>query len=463
MEKKKFRFEFPHVLALLVALVILATAMTYVVPAGTYDRVKNEDNGYTVVVPGSYHTIEQQPVSFLDIPGKLFDSFVKASDIIAFVFIVGGAFAIVMATGAIDTFCVSAARKFAGKEKFLLVGLMFVFSILGSTEGMSTEGVAFIPMAIVLCSALGYDRLTAVSVVMLGALCGYAAGALNPFNTGIAQVLAELPMFSGLAYRLVVHVVLLAVLSFFVVRYAEKVKADPTKSLLYGEDYEIDDNSGVDTNAKMTTRQIVILCTVLAGFAVLIYGTLKLGWWLSEMAGLFLVLGLVCGLIGKLRINEICKIFSDGAGLLVSGALMIGFARAIQMVMESGCIIDTIVYALSNLVSLLPTVLQSTGVYLIQSLLNVVLTSSNVQVVVTMPILIPVGDLVGVSRQATVLAFQLGDGFSNMLLPTWGTLMSILAVAKISYQKWVKYAWKIFVAWTLAGVVLMIVATLIGY
>lgn len=463
-KKAKFKFRFPHVLALLIFLVVLATALTYIVPAGSYDRVLNEENGYTVVVPESYHRIDQQPVSFLSIPSTLFKSFVKAADIIAFVFIVGGAFAIIMQTGAINAFCVAAARKFAGKEKILLIGLMLVFSVLGSVEGMATEGVAFIPMAIVLCTALGYDRMTAVSVVMLGALCGYTAGALNPFSTGIAQVLAELPMFSGLVYRLVAHVVLLALLSLLVVRYAEKVRKDPTKSLLYGDEaYVAAGNDPIDTNAKMTVRQTIVLCVVLLGFGLLIYGTLELGWWLAEMAGLFLVMGVVCGLVGKLKINDICKTFSDGAGVLVSGALMIGFARAIQMVMDAGGIIDTIVFALSNAVSLLPPVLQSTGIYLIQSLLNVVMTSSNVQVVVTMPILIPVADLVGVSRQACVLAFQLGDGFSNMLLPTWGTLMSILAVAKIPYQKWVKYAWSIFLTWTLAGVALMVIASLIGY
>ena len=464
METKKKKFEFPNVLALLVFLVIFAAILTYIVPAGMYDRALNEANGYTVVVPGSYHPIEQQPVNFLDIPGLLFDSFDKASDIIAFVFIVGGAFAVIMATGALDAFCISAAKKFAGKEKLLIIGLMFVFSILGSAAGMSTEGVAFIPMAIALCAALGYDRLTAISIVMVGALTGYTAGAVNPFSTGIAQILAELPMFSGLAYRIVVHFILFTIAAFFTVRYAEGVRKNPKNSILIGEAEYTSEGSELDTtNSKMTGNQLAVLFIVLAGFVVLVYGALKLGWWLSEMAGLFLSLGVICGLVGKLSINELCERFTEGAGTLVSGALMIGFARGIQMVMDSGAIIDTIVYNLSNLVMLLPPILQSAGVFILQSFLNIIMTSSNVQVVVTMPILIPVGDLVGVSRQATVLAFQLGDGFSNILLPTWSTLMSILAVAKITYQKWVQYAWKIMVGWTLAGVVIMMVATVIGY
>lgn len=270
-------------------------------------------------------------------------------------------------------------------------------------------------------------------------------------------------MFSGLAYRIIVHFVIFGIAAFFTIRYAEKTRKDPTKSLLYGDEEYSSNGSGVDTSVKLTGRQIAVLLIVFVGLIILVYGALKLGWWLSDMAGLFLVMGIVGGIVGGIRINDIFVAFTDGAEALVAGALMIGFARGIQMVMDSGAIIDTIVFALSNVVATLPQILQSAGVFLIQSILNVVMTSSNVQAVVTMPILIPVGDLVNISRQSTVLAFQMGDGFSNILLPTWGTLMSILAVAKISYQKWVEYAWKLFVVWTIAGAIIMITATLIGY
>lgn len=442
--------------------------MTYFIPAGSYERIHDEESNQNLVVANTYQTVDQEPVSFIKLPGYFFDSFVEASDIIAFVFIVAGAFAIINFTGTINSLTTILGKRYAQNEKVLIPIFLSLFSIFGFTFGMSTEVVAFVPLGIALALSLGFDRVTGAAMVMVGALSGYTAGILNPFNVGIAQIIAELPLFSGLAYRIVVLIVLLLTANFFISRYALKVKEDPTKSVVFGLDeyseseYLSDDIDHEKYNG-LTIKNKIVLLILLFGFSFLVYGVVKQGWWLTEMAGLFLTLGIVCGLASGLSINRVAIEFVKGARMVVEGCLMIGFAFAIQTVMNEGLIIDSIVYYISNTVAFMPDFIKPLGMYLSQSLLNIVLTSSNIQAAVVMPVMVPVADLVGVSRQMAVLAFQLGDGISNILLPTWATLMSVLAVAKVPFEKWFKFAYPLAIAWIIGGALLMIGATFIGY
>ncbi|MGN0315797.1 MAG: YfcC family protein, partial [Fusicatenibacter sp.] len=328
--------------------------------------------------------------------------------------------------------------------------------------GMSSEVMIFIPIGITLALSLGLDKVTGVAMIAMGAASGFTAGLLNPFNVGVAQDIAELPMFSGIGYRAVILAVLLVIDTVYIIAYEKKVKAHPEKSILYGlpesDEYRFDESS-----ASISKRQILVLVEVAVGFIVLIYGLGKLDWYFEEMSALFLVMGVLAGIINGYGPNKIASTFGKGAAGITVGALIVGVAKGVELVLSDAQILDTIVYAIANVVNALPHTFQAVGMFIAQSFINCLITSGTGQAAVTMPLMTPVADLVGITRQTAVLAFQLGDGFSNSILPTSSALMGYLVVSKIPYPKWLKFMVPLFLLWTLAGCIFMVIAVAIGY
>ena len=460
--KTKKSFKAPHTYVILVVLIFIAVAATYIVPAGEFTRYVDDVTGRTLVEAGSYRVIESNPMSFFSIPALIYRAIVKAASTVTFILIIGGAFEIIISTGALTALCKKLSKLFVGREMIVIPVFLCLFSIFGTTMGMSSEVMIFVPIGIALALSLGLDKVTGTAMITMGAATGFTAGILNPFNVGVAQDIAEVAIFSGKGYRMFILVVLLIIDTVYITWYAKRVKADPRKSIIYGEP---EDTEFVFDNADtgITKRQIAVLGVVMFGFAALIYGLSNLGWYFEEMSALFLTMGVVCGFINKYGPSKVASVFGQGAKGIVVGALIVGVARGVEMALSEAMILDTIVNAIATLVNTMPGSLQAVGMFLAQSMVNCVITSGTGQAVVTMPLMVPVADLIGMTRQTAVLAFQLGDGFSNSVLPTSSALMGYLVVSKIPYTKWLKFMMPLFLIWTAFGCVFMLGALAIGY
>ena len=461
-EKQKKKWKTPHTFVILVAIIIIAAIATYLIPAGEFTRFKDAATGKTLVEAGSYHRIASNPLNPLLIPSAIYTGIVKSASTITFMLIIGGAFEVITSTGALTALCKKLSKTFSKHKYAVIPVFLTLFSIFGFTMGMSSEVMIFVPIGITLALFLGLDKVTGTAMIALGAAVGFTAGILNPLNVGVAQDIAELPLFSGMAYRIVILVILLAATSAYIIIYAKKVAANPEKSVIYGiqEDTEY---TFEDVSDSISKSQIAVLVIMAAGFGILIYGLSKKGWYFEEMSGLFIFMGIACGLVSGYGPSRIAKEFGNGAKGIVVGCLIIGIARTVEVILSDAKILDTIVYGIVNIVNVMPGSIKAVGMFICQSLINCVIVSGTGQAAVTMPLMVPVSDLVGISRQTAVLAFQLGDGFSNSVLPMSSSLMGYLAVSKIPYSKWLKFMMPLFLIWTALGCLFMLGALIIGY
>ena len=461
-EKQKKKWKTPHTFVILVAIIIIAAIATYLIPAGEFTRFKDAATGKTLVEAGSYHRIASNPLNPLLIPSAIYTGIVKSASTITFMLIIGGAFEVITSTGALTALCKKLSKTFSKHKYAVIPVFLTLFSIFGFTMGMSSEVMIFVPIGITLALFLGLDKVTGTAMIALGAAVGFTAGILNPFNVGVAQDIAELQLFSGMAYRIVILVILLAATSAYIIIYAKKVAANPEKSVIYGiqEDTEY---TFEDVSDSISKSQIAVLVIMAAGFGILIYGLSKKGWYFEEMSGLFIFMGIACGLVSGYGPSRIAKEFGNGAKGIVVGCLIIGIARTVEVILSDAKILDTIVYGIVNIVNVMPGSIKAVGMFICQSLINCVIVSGTGQAAVTMPLMVPVSDLVGISRQTAVLAFQLGDGFSNSVLPMSSSLMGYLAVSKIPYSKWLKFMMPLFLIWTAWGCLFMLGALIIGY
>lgn len=461
-EKQKKKWKTPHTFVILVAIIIIAAIATYLIPAGEFTRFKDAATGKTLVEAGSYHRIASNPLNPLLIPSAIYTGIVKSASTITFMLIIGGAFEVITSTGALTALCKKLSKTFSKHKYAVIPVFLTLFSIFGFTMGMSSEVMIFVPIGITLALFLGLDKVTGTAMIALGAAVGFTAGILNPFNVGVAQDIAELPLFSGMAYRIVILVILLVATSAYIIIYAKKVAANSEKSVIYGiqEDTEY---TFEDVSDSISKSQIAVLVIMAAGFGILIYGLSKKGWYFEEMSGLFIFMGIACGLVSGYGPSRIAKEFGNGAKGIVVGCLIIGIARTVEVILSDAKILDTIVYGIVNIVNVMPGSIKAVGMFICQSLINCVIVSGTGQAAVTMPLMVPVSDLVGISRQTAVLAFQLGDGFSNSVLPMSSSLMGYLAVSKIPYSKWLKFMMPLFLIWTALGCLFMLGALMIGY
>lgn len=454
----KPKMKIPNTFVILFIIMVIASILTYIIPAGVFDR--DPDTG--VVQAGSFHYVDSTAVSPLEIPMKIFVTMFSsnATQIMFFIFIIGGAFEIIMRTGMISSFCAKAGNLSEKHSKLVVPLFLIIFAICGFTMGMSVEVLVFVPIGIAVAEAIGYDRTTGTAMVAMGSVIGFTAGIYNPFNVGVAQSLADLKMFSGAGFRWFALAMFFVATSIYIIRYAEKVRKNPDKDILKG--LELGEVKQAEVS-NITGRHWIILFIVVGGFALLIFGVAKLGWYISEMAVLFIVMGFLCGFIYGDGPSKVCDVFLEGAANITYGAFVVGVASAITTVMTDGQIIDTVVYALSNSIAGMPHVIQSTGMFIMQTIINFFINSGSGQAAATMPIMIPVGDIIGVSRQTTILAFQFGDGLTNAIFPTSSTMLGFLAASKIPYTKWLRYAMPLMcILWGIC-IVLLIIAQVVGY
>ena len=317
---------------------------------------------------------------------------------------------------------------------------------------------------VMLAMAMGLDSITGASILLLGGAIGFATGTLNMYTTVVAQTIADLPLYSGLWYRAICFAIYYVITNIYLIRYARKIKADPKQSPMYDLDQETRATTGgmdLEETGKMTRQKAIPLALLVLTFGVIIYGAIALRWGMAEMSAGFLVYAVVADLLSGASPNEMCKDIIAGSKQMLGAAYIIGMATAISTIMNDGKITYTIVHAMAVLLDGLPAGIIAPGMVLANTLINVFLTSGSGQAVAVMPIMIPLSDVLGVTRQTAVLAFNFGDGFCNYILPTSTALMGTLGVTNIPYDRWMRFMWKLFLIWLLMGCVLTSVAQLI--
>ena len=524
--------KIPHTFTIVFALILLAAVCTWIVPSGEFVRetisIQNADGSTStreVLQSGSFHFVESQPQTW-QVFSSLFNGFVDKADIIIFILMVGGAFWILNNSHSIDVGVMAFLRRVLllnkyhllqkiGVENIIIALIMIMFSLFGAVFGMSEETIAFVIIFVPLAISMGYDSIVGVCMCYVAAHIGFAGAMLNPFTIGIAQGIAELPIFSGLEYRFLCWIILSVIGIAFVLWYANRVKRNPEKSPMYKlDDYwrqraqEQQQNPVVYHSpvvawvmyGLLSTVMIVcafifptttiaigggevslailpILATlfVISGFFLLrksvhffildillfticylVVGVLGYGWYVMEISALFLAMGICSGIADKQDADDIAKLFLSGCKDILSAALVVGLASGIIFILRDGKVIDTILYGLTRSLAETGEVASVGVMYVFQTLLNLIMPSGSAKAALTMPIMSQFADLIGVSRQTTVLAFQFGDGFTNMITPTSGVLIACIGVAKIPYATWVKWIWKFILALILFGFLLIL-------
>ena len=466
MEKeKKRKFRVPHVFALLMIIILICAILSYIIPAGSYERVQftdpNTGKTRTIIDADSFHYIDRTPVSVMTLLSSLAGGMAQVSDIIFFVFIVGGSIAVLQASGAIEGGLMGLARRLRGKEIIVIPVIMVLITTLGVIMGICEEMIPLIPIMVALALQVGFDSITGTAMIIGSTAAGFSCSVLNPFNVGVAQGIAELPAFSGAWYRIIMAVVMLSVTIFMVCRYAVKVKKNPALSSMHEFDKTREEVNVDEKDVKFGVREKICLVIFILTIVLLVWGVIKEGWYFYEIGALFLGMAILVAIVSNMGLSGFGQALADGMTNICSGALVIGVANGILWILTQGNILDTILHAAAGVLTHLPSWLSAVGMYIFQCLMNYLIPSGSGQAAVTMPILAPLSDLVGVTRQTAVIAFQLGDGISNAITPTSGVLMASLALAKIPWEKWAKWFLPIMLVQYGIGLVFVIVAQLI--
>jgi uncharacterized ion transporter superfamily protein YfcC len=524
--------KIPHTYVIIFSLIVICAIGTWVIPGGEFERerIVVNDVERVVIRPGSFHHVENQPQTW-QVFSAFYDGFVNTSGIIAFILMIGGAFWILNETRSIDIGIYSFLKfskkwersrllRKLGVNNIILVGIMFIFSLFGAVFGMSEETIAFTVIFIPLSISMGYDSIVGVSMCFVAAALGFAGAFLNPFTVGIAQGLSDIPLFSGIEYRLFMWIVISAVGFTFILRYASKIHKNPEKSPVYEDDaYWRQRNEGSATEfvasvprgawvafislsvilllfswfypvsaMRIGNNEVVmpavpvatvffiisgllslrksfhyfILSLLTFTIVYLIIGVMGYGWYVMEIATLFFALGIFAGIAAGKTANEITKSFIAGAGDILSAALVVGLAGGIIVILEDGKIIDPILFYVSQAMEDLGKVGSVSVMYVIQTFLNIFIPSGSGKAALTMPMMSQFSDLIGISRQATVVAFQLGDGFTNMITPTSGVLIGVLGIARIPYEKWFRWVAPFILILFLLGFLLLLPTVLMN-
>ncbi|GAA0339095.1 YfcC family protein [Oceanobacillus oncorhynchi subsp. oncorhynchi] len=458
MENNKAKLDTHPFFALSIILVIVGVAANFI-PSGQF--VREEVDGRTVVDPNSFIYIDNIGIGIGDFFLSFYNGFIDASSLMAMVLFIGGAFGVVKGINLLDVSATVLVNKLKNTGiTFLTTVIMLIISLQVAITGVWELSLVMIPLIIPICLKLGYDAMTGAALVLISSCVGLSAAFTNPFFTAIAQEIAELPLFSGMWFRIITYAVFMSISIFYVVRYAKKVKNNPSLSLVK----EVTNKHKIAelNDVKFTPRLIRAGVVFVLMFSFLIYGTVQMEFSFPEISAVFVAAGLFTGLAYGARLNEICHMFANGMKDLLIAALVIFFARAILYLMESSMILDTIISVGAALITDLPAILAAPLIFIIQSVINFLIPSASGQAVITMPIITPLADIAGLNRQVAVYASQLGDGLSNFIWPTNGAFLAVLAVAGIPYRKWFRFFFPLFMIIVLIAIILVVIAHLIN-
>ncbi|PHQ56549.1 MAG: hypothetical protein COC16_03140 [Lutibacter sp.] len=442
--------KFPNALVIMIGFILLSAILTYIIPQGQYERITNPETNQVTVIPGSYKTVNAEPVSILETMLSIPEGIVDRADLIALILLIGGCFYIIEKTGALKEGITYLTIKLNGKEEIVLIVVSIIFLIAGALMGLQEEIIAMMSVLLYLTSRLGYNAFVAIAISFGSAILGASFSPINPFAVVIAQKETGLEFLSGSGYRLLILAIAFIVWMFMIIRYANKNKVEKL----------VEKNELVE---KVSIRSIIILTLVGIAFVILIIGMMKYNWGFNEMSAEFFTLGILVGLIGKLGMNGTIETYIDGFKELVFAAMIVGFASSISIILKQGMIIDSIIYGLFTPMQYLPKSLAAVSMMASQSVLHFPVSSYSGQAILTMPILAPLSDLIGISRQVCVLAFQYGAVMTDLIYPTQGALMAIIAIAGIPFDKWFKFIFKFTLGILGVGAVAIVIAVFIGF
>jgi uncharacterized ion transporter superfamily protein YfcC len=442
--------KFPNALVIMIGFIIISSLLTYIIPHGEYERITNKETNQITVVPGSYKVIDDEPLSVFQTIMASPRGIIERADLIVLILLIGGCFFVIERTGALEEGVIYLTEKLKGKEEIALILVSIMFAAGGALIGLQEEIIAMTPVLLYFTARIGFNPFVAVSISYGSAVIGASFSPINPFAVVIAQNLAELPFLSGSVFRLLILTVVFIFYMYLIIRYANRNKIP---KLI---DTEV-------TKESISKRSVIILFLLVITFIILIYGMLKLNWGFNEMTAEFFVLGIIVGLIGKLGINGTSEAYIEGFKTMIFAAMILGLANSISLILKQGMIIDTIIYGLFAPMQYLPKSFAAISMMVSQALLHFPVPSYSGQAILTMPILLPLSDLIGLSRQVCVLAYQYGAVMMDMLVPTNGALMAIIAIAGISFNKWFKFAFKLTLFILGLGALAIIIAIYIGF
>ncbi|SIT71267.1 YfcC family protein [Edaphobacillus lindanitolerans] len=458
-EGKKRKWEMPDTYVILFAVLLAAVLATYIVPSGAFER--EEVGGVERVIPGTYTQTDGSPAGFMDIFLALQEGMVQSGELIFLILFAGGAFEVIERSGAIRGGILRAVALTEGKEFWLIAIVSGLFALGGAIGAVANSVIPFVAIGLIICRALKLDALVAVAITFGATFAGFNVGFLNPYTVGIAQTIADVPLFSGMGLRIAAFVVIVGTTIWYTWRYSRQVLKDPARSLVGILDEDGGDEDAL--SAPFTVRHRIILLFTGVALAFFIFATIRFQWSINHMAAFFIIIGLGAGIIAGMNYNKLTLAFMEGCKNLVYGALIVGLARAILIIMENAQILDTFVQALSVPLESLPPVLAALGMFVSNGILNFFVPSGSGQAMIAMPILTPLADMLGITRQVAVQAFQFGDGFTNSIFPTSGPLMASLAVAGVAWTKWFRWMLPLFFIWVVIAVIMLSAAVLINW
>jgi len=442
--------KFPNALVIMIGFILFSTILTYIIPHGEYERITNLETNQVSVVPNSYKVIESAPVTIAETFMAIPEGIILRADLIALILLIGGSFFVIEKTGALKEGIEYLTIILKGKEEIALILVSLVFLTGGALSGLQEEIIAMTPVLLYLSSRLGYNAYVAIAVSFGTAILGAAFSPINPFAVVIAQNEANLEFLSGSSYRLIILAIAFIIWMFMVIRYANKNRV-----------IKVEDE--INISGKLSIRSAVILGLVALAFMILIVGMLKYNWGFNEMSAEFFVLGILIGLIGKLGINGTSEAYIEGFKVMIFAAMIVGLSSSISIILKQGMVVDTIIYGLFTPMQYLPKSLSAVSMMVSQSLLHFAVPSYSGQAVLTMPILAPLSDLIGISRQVCVLAYQYGAVMMDLLIPTNGALMAVIAIAGISFDKWFKFAFKLCLVIFAVAAFAIVIAIFTGF
>lgn len=458
------QFKLPDTYVIMVGIMFFAALLTYIIPAGTYEFMIDPVSGNEVLNPDTFHYVTRTPTTLLQFLQAPLKGLKKQSSMILAVIVICSCFRVVNDTRALDHFFTTAINTFKGKAMLLIPVIMALFGFLGSTGALVNSTVAFIPIGLVVASQLHMDRVAAMAIIYLATFAGFGSSFMSVNSVQVAQEIAELPILSGAEFRMVVSAIIVCVSIAYTMRYAKKIIKDPTKSVLYGTaQYGFDGVVDEKIEAKLTWQDIVIVILTFGGFGVFVYGAINLDWGQDMMCAFMLFIAVVSGLLAKMTPDEIAKSFKNGTKGIVPGMILVGFATCISIILTDGQIIHTIIHAVAIPLSKLPGPISAIAMFLFNLVFNFFVCSASGQAAIVMPIMTPLADAVGITRQVAVLAYQYGDGLSNTIFPVSSTFIASLGIAGVPYERWLKFQLPLFAVWVVIASIAISVAVMIGY
>ena len=463
MQEQRKRFTMPHTYVLIGMILVVVTLLTYLIPAGVYERAVDPTLNRTMVVADSFKYVKSTPVTIFKMFQAIIEGLVSTADIVFFIFFAYGYINMLISLGAFYGGLGTLIKKFNGRETLIFPIFMIIFGVCGSTFGLYEETYGLLPAFMGISVALGYDALVGGAAVIVGTATGFAAATLNPFTIGIAQGIADVPIGSGFGFRIIIFLVFQTTSIIYVMLYARKVKLHPEKSIVKDVNFNLSNGMTREELEKLpfTTRHKLIMGLFLVTIGILIYGTTHFGWYLNELSTLFFVMMLITGLIGGCNLSQIAQHFINSTSDVLFGAFAVGVARALTIVMEDGQIIDTIINYMSTVLAILPKTIAAVGMITVQNLINFFIPSGSGQAATSMPIMAPLVDAIGLTRQTAVLAFQFGDGFSNLFWPT--SSATLCGLMSLPINKWYKFITPLFLIMLLLQIIFIIIAVVINY